>query len=322
MKILLTAGGGGHTGYAIAIGRELTTTEELIFLVDSGDQLSADRLSKLGDIEKVAKPRSPHTPMWRFALRFLYCSLQSLCVWLKHRPTIIVSTGSNLAIPIAIIGRLLGSKIVNIEDSVRIFSSSKTSRYLDFIASITLLQWREQQKFHPKKGIYVGLLLPQVRSSTRDGPILISPGTFGFQKLYDIAIQTHLNNVVMTVGDLDPQQYSKDGWTTVSRLVGLDDVLSKARVVVTHLGYTAWESINYQVPVVIIPNPAWRRSSVAEMEKVCDFMQQKGFGIYLPHDNMTPEGLENAVHRAESMTVPKIEVGAKMAADRIREVEK
>lgn len=322
MKVLLTAGGGGHTGYAVSIGRELATSEKLIFLVDSGDQLSIERVSTLGNVEKVVKPRSPLTPTWRFALRFLYCSFQSLYVWLEHRPNVIVSTGSNLAIPIAIIGKILGSKVVNIEDSVRIFSSSKTSRYLDLIADRTLLQWREQQKLHPKKGVYVGLLLPQVRPSTRDGPIVISPGTFGFQHLYDVAIRTDLKNVIMIVGDLDPQKYRKDGWITVSRLVGLDDVLSRARAVITHLGYTAWESINYRVPVVIIPNPAWRRSSVTEMEKVCDFIQEKGFGIYLPPESMTPESLESAVCRAESMTVPEIEVGAKTAADLIREVEK
>lgn len=319
---MLTAGGGGHTGYAISIGKELERDNSLVFLVDSRDNLSIQRLRGLGQIEKVTKPRYPTTPVWKFALRFLQCSIQSLFVLLKHSPEIIVSTGSNLAIPIAIIGKAFRSKIINVEDSIRIFSPSKTSRCIEFIAEKTLLQWREQKKFHRKKGHYVGLLLSEVNPSTKNGPILISPGTWGFRELYDVAKKTNLTNVVMTVGALDPKKYAKDTWQVVNYLIGLDEVLSSARVVVTHLGYTLWESINYRVPVVIVPNPAWKRSSVKEIERLCTFLESKGIGIYLRYKDLTPESFEKAIHNVETINLPQIEVGAKKAARLIRDIRK
>jgi UDP-N-acetylglucosamine--N-acetylmuramyl-(pentapeptide) pyrophosphoryl-undecaprenol N-acetylglucosamine transferase len=321
MKVLLTAGGGGHTGYALALGQALKQKALLTFLIDEEDSLSKDRLSPIGKIVAVRKPRHPRTPLLTFIYRFVLCSLQSFWIWIKHRPDVVVSTGSNIAIPISIIGKALGSRIVNAEDSVRIFSASKTSRYLDLISDLTLLQWKEQLKFHSKKGKYVGLLLPDVAPSTRNGRIIISPGSFGFKELYDIAVKTDLKNVTMTIADLNVSEYRKPGWVVVNKLIGLDEVLASARVLVTHLGYTIWEALNYHVPVVIVPNPKWRRSSVHEMEQVAFFIQERGFGLYLPFDGLTPEKLQESVAHAERMDVPPIERGSEEAARLILEEE-
>lgn len=314
MKILLSAGGGGHTGYALALGQALASKASLMFLVDEHDSLSIARLSSLGKVAAVRKPRQPETSFWRFIYQFFLCGLQSFWIWVKYRPDVVVSTGSNIAIPICIIGKVFGSKVVSVEDSVRVLSPSKTSKYLDLISEVILLQWREQQKFHSKKAKYVGLLLPSVAPSTRNGRIVISPGSFGFKELYDIAVKTGLNDVTMTIADLDVAQYSKPGWVVVNRLIGLDEVLASARVVVTHLGYTIWEALNYRVPVVIIPNPKWRRSSVREMEQVALFIQEKGYGIYLPIDGLTPQKLEGCVSRADKMNMPPVERGTEKAA--------
>jgi len=321
MKVLLTAGGGGHTGYAIALAGALKSKASLIFLIGKDDSLSRARLSPLGEIVAVTKPRQPGTRLWRFIWGFILCSLQSLWIWIKYRPEVVVSTGSNIAIPICIVGRAFGSRIVNIEDSVRLFSSSKTSKYLDLISDVTLLQWREQLELHPKKGRYVGLLIPSVTRSTRDGRIVISPGSFGFSELCDVAARTSLKEVTMTIGNLDVERYSRPGWIVVDKLVGLDNVMASASVVVTHLGYTIWEAVNYGVPVVIVPNPKWKKSAVSEVERVALFLQQKGYGIYLPIEELTPERLEEAVRRAEKMSIAEVERGAEDAARVILEEE-
>jgi UDP-N-acetylglucosamine:LPS N-acetylglucosamine transferase len=314
MKVLLTAGGGGHTGYALALATALKPKAKLIFLIDKKDGLSRARLSPLGEVVSVTKPRQPGMPLWKFICRFIICGFQSLWIWLKHRPDVVVSTGSNIAIPICIVAKLLGSRIVNVEDSVRIFSSSKTSKYLDLISEVTLLQWKEQSEFHSKKGRYVGLLLPNVKPSTRNGKIIISPGSFGFKELYNAAVRTNLKDVMMTVGDLNPDAYSKPGWIVIDRLIGLDEVLASAKVVVTHLGYTIWEAVNYGVPAVVVPNPKWRRSSVSEVDRVAKFVQEKGYGLYLPAEELTPERLEEAVRHAQQMSPASVDRGTEKAA--------
>ena len=314
MKVLLTAGGGGHTGYAIALAAALKPKASLIFVTDKDDSLSKARVSSLGQTVAVTKPRQPGTRLWRFIYGLILCSIQSLWIWVKHKPDVVVSTGSNIAIPISIVGKAFGSRIVNIEDSVRLFSSSKTSKYLDLISEVTLLQWKEQLEFHRKKGTYAGLLLPSVAQSTRNGRIIVSPGSFGFKELCDVTARTNLKDVTMTIGDMDAEKYRRPGWVVVDRLIGLDDVLASARVVVTHLGYTIWEAVNYGVPAIIVPNPKWKKSAVEETERVALFLQQKGYGIYLPVEELTPERLEETVLRAEKMSIPSVERGTEKAA--------
>ena len=304
------------------MGQALKPRASLTFLVDEADELSSNRLSSLGRVLKVKKPRQPGTPFLKFIYRFILCTLQSFWILMRDRPDVVVSTGSNIAIPISIVGKVFGSRVANIEDSVRIFSSSKTSRYLDLISDLTLLQWPEQSALHARKGRYVGLLLPDVTPSTRDGAIVISPGSFGFKELYDIALKTDLKDVTMTIGDLNVSHYRKPGWLVVNRLTGLDQVLASARVVVTHLGYTIWEALNYRVPVVIVPNPRWRRSAVHELERVALFIQEKGYGVYLPLEGLTPEKLEESILRASRINVPSMERGTEKAARLILGEEK
>jgi len=119
---------------------------------------------------------------------------------------------------------------------------------------------------------------------------------------------------MMTVGDLNPDAYSKPGWIVIDRLIGLDEVLASAKVVVTHLGYTIWEAVNYGVPAVVVPNPKWRRSSVSEVDRVAKFVQEKGYGLYLPAEELTPERLEEAVRHAQQMSPASVDRGTEKAA--------
>jgi len=314
-KILVTAGGGGHTGYAVSLAKTIFRRANLIFLIDYEDTLSEKRLKPYGKIRKLNKPRHPETPIQIFLLRLILCFFQAIIIWLKERPEIVVSTGSNIAVPICIVGWIFRSKVVNVEDSIRIFTVSKTSKYIEYLAELTLLQWREQLKLHPKKGVYVGLLLPKVKASTRDGGIVVSAGSLGFKELYDTAAGTSLTNVLLVASGLNHEPYKRKGWTVVDRLIGLDEALSSARVVVTHLGYTVWEALNYGVPVVVVPNPRWRRVSISQVGEVCRFISIKGHGIYLAYEELTPLNLEAAVRRAEMMSAPTIERGSEKAVE-------
>ena len=45
---------------------------------------------------------------------------------MKYRPKVIVSTGSNIAVPLFIIGKLYGSKIIFIETRAKVYTKSMT----------------------------------------------------------------------------------------------------------------------------------------------------------------------------------------------------
>ena len=96
-KILILAGGGGHTGFGHSLAQNLFGKVSMTFLVPRGDLLSKKRLDQFGKVEYLIKPREPRTPHNEFIPRLMW----SFIVSSKHisrQNDIIISTGSNFSI--------------------------------------------------------------------------------------------------------------------------------------------------------------------------------------------------------------------------------
>jgi len=79
-RVLILAGGGGHTGIAYALAQTLHKKVSLSFLAPEGDTLSERRLSKFGKVEFLPKPRGPKTPNHIFAARLIKALMDSVKV--------------------------------------------------------------------------------------------------------------------------------------------------------------------------------------------------------------------------------------------------
>lgn len=96
----------------------------------------------------------PHISPWKYLVNFL----QSFKIYLKKRPKIIITTGAGIAIPMCIIGKLFGSKIVFIESGARVTHPSRSGKILYYIADLFIVQWKSLLKFYPN-AVYGGPLL-------------------------------------------------------------------------------------------------------------------------------------------------------------------
>lgn len=67
--------------------------------------------------------------------------VQSLRIYLRKRPGIILTTGGGSAVPLCLIGRFFGSRIIFIESGARVDFPSRASRVLYRIAHLRLVQW-------------------------------------------------------------------------------------------------------------------------------------------------------------------------------------
>ncbi|HEX7366914.1 MAG TPA: PssD/Cps14F family polysaccharide biosynthesis glycosyltransferase [Pelobium sp.] len=90
-----------------------------------------------------------------FYFTALYNAFLSLKVLLKHWPKVIISTGSHTAIPMCILGKLLGIKVVFILSYARVKSRAKSADLIYKIADKFIIQWPDEQVNYPK-GIYLG----------------------------------------------------------------------------------------------------------------------------------------------------------------------
>jgi UDP-N-acetylglucosamine:LPS N-acetylglucosamine transferase len=86
--------------------------------------------------------------------------LKILSVFLKERPTVLFSTGAEIAIPSFYIGKFLfRTKLIYLECSAQVYSPSWTGRWVYPITDLFLVQWEPLLKQYGPRAKYAGGLI-------------------------------------------------------------------------------------------------------------------------------------------------------------------
>lgn len=309
--MLILAGGGGHTAYGYALAQRLYGKANLHILVPEGDRLSYERLSKFGAVNFLLKPREAKTPTSEFIPKLVRAFVEAF----KKVPTefdVVVSTGSNFCIPPSLFAWIKGIPIVNIESSVRFTKASKTALLLQPFSTVTALHWEEQKKLL-KKGTVVGPLIPKPEVEPWNGGyILVTGGTLGHKRLFDVISESDLKNVVLQTGTVNPEPYRKrhPEWKILEHSAKFYELVAGAEVVVTHFGYTALEALVYRKPIVMVLNPEWKRTAGKSDAEI--FAEKVG-AVFVWDVRL--QNLLAAIDKARERSFPKLEDGAEKLAD-------
>lgn len=155
-KVLLVFGPGGHAAQAEKIYRELKGDYSIEFLIEKTDPISE---KKFKDVKKykVIVIRAKRSFILSTAFRSIVCLFESLVVFIKSKPDVIISTGPGVAVPISLWGKLFGTKIIFIESWSRVTTKSYAGKFMYKIADHFFVQWPEMQKIYPK-AVYKGRL--------------------------------------------------------------------------------------------------------------------------------------------------------------------
>jgi UDP-N-acetylglucosamine--N-acetylmuramyl-(pentapeptide) pyrophosphoryl-undecaprenol N-acetylglucosamine transferase len=305
-KILILAGGGGHTGYAQILADELKGRAELSFLSPDDEPISVRRLEGYGPVRTMTKPRHPTTPALTFMWRLLKAFFESL----SRVPSdidVVVSTGSSFCVPPAIVAWMKRIPVVNLESRVKFTKPSGTASLLRRFSRLTALQWEEQKGF--LEGTVFGPLLPRRLVEPSDGGyILVSGGTYGYKELFDALDETDLENVVLQTGKIDGGSYAKahPGWRVMPYSDRFYELIAGARVVVSPPGGTPVEAVAYGKPVVIVEYPAWTKA--ADLEETRLFAEKIGASLIT---DVTAEKLVSAIEEAQHRPPKVLEAGNK-----------
>lgn len=311
-KIVLTASGGGHTGYAVALAQRLAGRAEMLFLVPEGDRWTASKVEGFGRIVFTRKARGPRDPLWKAVPGLLKAGWQSL--WRVPRSyDVFVSSGSNHSVPPALAARLKGLKLVNIESSVRFTRPSMSARVLKPFSHLTVLQWPEQEEILPG-GVVVGPLYEEPLYEPRDeGYILVTGGTYGHKLLFDLVDRLGMERVVLQTGRVDPGPYREKHpeWRVFDFDPDFARWIAGASIVVSHLGKTVIDAaLTYRKPVVIAPNPEWRLTAGW---RDAEILAEKLNAVLLK--DLEPGALEEAIEEARRRSPPRYEDGARNLAE-------
>jgi len=314
--VILLAGGGGHTAYAFALAQNLTKKCNLKIIVPEGDELSFQRLSKFGPVETLLKPRGPKTGLGPFLVNLLKSFFR--CFKIIKGKSIIVSTGSNFAIPPCLVAKMKGGTIINVVESIRFVERSKTTKILSNFSKLTALQWPEQKKLYPEGEVFGPMLAKSPVEPYDGGYILVTGGTFGHKSLFETLNSLELENIVLQTGPVSSQDFSEKHptWKIIEFTDKFEEILAGAEVVVTHFGATIIEStLIHGKPTVIAFNPEWKRSG-----RYGDLLvlTKKTNAVLL--EELNPENLIEAIEKAKRQKPPVIESGAGLLAKRILEI--
>lgn len=93
----------------------------------------------------------------RYAFKMLKNLWRTLKIWVKERPDYVVTTGSMIAIPMALLAKLFKKKLIYIESFARVSDSSKTGKLLYKHSDLFIVQWESMKEVYPD-AIYGGSL--------------------------------------------------------------------------------------------------------------------------------------------------------------------
>jgi len=87
-------------------------------------------------------------------------SIRLFLIFIKEKPRVLYSTGSEIAIPAFYIGKLFfGTKLIFVETITKVTEGSKTGRFVYPVTDLFIVPWKELLGAYGKKAKFMGQLI-------------------------------------------------------------------------------------------------------------------------------------------------------------------
>ena len=158
MKTLLIAlGEGGHTKEMLTLVDMLGGDFAYGYLLVADDEVSAAKIRRPGPLYRVRRPRDKQHNLPLDILKALHSAQQALRALRAFRPVAVLSSGPAVAVPVCLLARFLGIKVIFVETASRVTALSLTGRIMYRVAHLFFVQWPELAQRYPK-AVYAGRL--------------------------------------------------------------------------------------------------------------------------------------------------------------------
>lgn len=147
-KILFTSSSGGHL-------EELLQLKELVN--EKGILLTEGRHASKGKFKKQYFVNQINRKEKLFFMHFIQLIIYEFKILRLEEPDIVISTGALITVPISIMAKIMGKKVVYIESFARINTPSLTGKILYHFADLFIVQWKELLDVYPKAKYFGGI---------------------------------------------------------------------------------------------------------------------------------------------------------------------
>ncbi|HEY3275747.1 MAG TPA: hypothetical protein VGJ94_03930 [Syntrophorhabdaceae bacterium] len=157
MNIYIVSSPGGHLNETLSMVEAFEGCDVYLITLDFPNMKGLS----LESVKKICKLKLFFNYSVKFGLpiTLLVGTFSMLRMFIAHRPHMIFSTGSEVALPAFVMGKFLfGAKVAYVECFTRIRTLSLTAKLVYKFADLFLVQWEELAGMH-EKAQYRGRLL-------------------------------------------------------------------------------------------------------------------------------------------------------------------
>ena len=147
-KICFAASSGGHFEQLVMLKPLMEKYDSFVMTEETSYDAKVNG-QKMYYLKQVNRKEKSFIP------RMIVNTVRSARIYRNEKPDIVICTGVLAMIPICLIAKLHGKKIVYIESFAKVTSATLTGKLLYKFADQFYVQWPEMQKIYPK-AIYLG----------------------------------------------------------------------------------------------------------------------------------------------------------------------
>lgn len=148
IKICFAASSGGHFEQILMLKRLMEEYDSILITEKTAykAEVKGVRMYYMNQVNR--KERG-------YMLRMIGNSFQSLCVFIKERPDVVITTGVLAMIPICLLAKLFRKKLIYIESFAKVTTPTETGKLMYKFADQFYVQWPSMKKVYPN-AIYLG----------------------------------------------------------------------------------------------------------------------------------------------------------------------
>lgn len=148
LKVCFAASSGGHLEELMVL-RPLMEQYDSFIVTERTKHEAAGQKSQIYYLMQVNRLEKT------CILRLIANAFLSLKILLAERPDVIITTGVLAIIPLCLLGKALGKRLIFIESYANVYSPTKTGKLLYWFADQFYVQWPELMAYYPK-AVYFG----------------------------------------------------------------------------------------------------------------------------------------------------------------------
>jgi beta-1,4-N-acetylglucosaminyltransferase len=157
MRLLIALGEGGHTKEMLTLVDGLGDDLQYGYLIIEDDEVSEAKIRRPGPVYRVLRPRDKQHNLALDVYKTVRSGWQAWRALRSFHPDVVLSSGPAVAVPVCVLARLTGRRVIFCETGSRVTALSMTGRIMYHVAHLFFVQWPELTQRY-RKAVYAGRL--------------------------------------------------------------------------------------------------------------------------------------------------------------------